>query len=342
MEFRKAILYGKGDLRIESESFTRSLLDDDVLVETEVTALSTGTDLGNYLGDSVYVPGAPAYPRAVGYSNVGVVRETGPAVRNLHVGDRVFTTRPHRSGFVASASDLLVRVPEAVPSEEACLAYMAQLGLAALRQARYETGENVVVVGLGVIGLTTIATSSAMGARVLGVANSGIRARAAIAMGAADCIDSQDPDPVASMKGHFQGGEADIVILTSNSWESYFLALELARTGGRVSILGFPGRAQAPSLRNPLDPALVYAKQLTLLGAGLSPRLECEPQDLRFNLRRNLEYILDLLAAKRLSFAPSITHRYPYTRMREAYELAREHSKDLIAAIFEWTEAGLP
>jgi threonine dehydrogenase-like Zn-dependent dehydrogenase len=87
---------------------------------------------------------------------------------------------------------------------------------------------------------------------------------------------------------------------------------------------------------------LVYAKQLTLLGAGLSPRLECEPQDLRFNLRRNLEYILDLLATKRLSFAPSITHRYPYTRMREAYELAREHSKDLIAAIFEWREAGLP
>src|SRR5580700_252625 len=272
MEFRKAILYGKGDLRIEPESFERSLLEDELLVETEVTALSTGTDLGNYLGDSNYVPGAPDYPRAVGYSNVGVVRETGSAVRNLRVGDRVFTTRPHRSGFVASASDLLVRVPEGVSPEEASLAYLTQLGLAALRQARYETGENVVVIGLGVIGLTTIALSRAMGAAVIGVANSEIRARTAMAVGATACLDSNDPDPVAAMKGHFQGGEADIVILTSNSWESYFLALELARFGGRVSILGFPGRAQPPSQRNPLDPAFVYAKQLTLLGAGHSPR----------------------------------------------------------------------
>ena len=129
------------------------------------------------------------------------------------------------------------------------------------------------------------------------------------------------------------------MILTSNSWESYFPALELARIGGRVSILGFPGRAQPPSPRNPLDPALIYAKQLTLLGAGHSPRLECEPREVRFNLRRNLEYILDLLATKRLNFAPLITHRFPYASMRDAYELAREHSKDLIAAIFQWGDA---
>src|SRR5258708_33827321 len=149
MQFHKAILHGKCDLRIENEVFDRALEAGEVLIETDVTALSTGTDLGNYLGDSTYVPGAPNYPRAVGYSNVGIIREFGSTVRDLRAGERVFSTRPHRSGFVAQGSDLLVPVPEAISSEEASLAYLTQLGLSSLRQARYETGENVVVIGLG-------------------------------------------------------------------------------------------------------------------------------------------------------------------------------------------------
>ena len=138
------------------------------------------------------------------------------------------------------------------------------------------------------------------------------------------------------MRTYFHGADADIVILTSNSWDSYFLSLDLARFGGRVSILGFPGRGQNAPGRNPLDPSPFYSKQLTLLGAGSSPRIECAPQDVRFNLRRNLEYIFDLMASGRLPLESLITHRLPYTRMREAYELARLHSKELIASVFDW------
>jgi len=72
---RQAILYGRGDLRLEERPLDAGTLPaGTVYVETEVSALSTGTDLGNYLGNSTYVPGAPDYPRPVGYSNVGVVR----------------------------------------------------------------------------------------------------------------------------------------------------------------------------------------------------------------------------------------------------------------------------
>ena len=336
MEVRKAILYGARDLRMESEVVDRALGAGEIRVITEVSALSTGTDLGNYLGDSTYVPGAPQYPRSVGYSNVGVVRETGPAVTGIEAGERFFSTKPHLSAFIARESELLARVPQEVSSEEASLAYLTQLGLAALRQARYETGENIAVVGLGVIGLCAVALVRAMGGAVIGVGNSDVRARAAVEVGAIACVSSDASDPASEMKRHFCGGEADIVILTSNSWDSYFLSLNLARFGGRICVLGFPGRGQPPSERNPLDPSPFYSKQLTLLGAGHSPRLECEPRDVRFNLRRNLEYVYALIASKRMSLAPLITHRLPSARMREAYELAREHSKDLIAAVFDW------
>ncbi|MBU0611605.1 MAG: hypothetical protein KKI08_27250, partial [Armatimonadetes bacterium] len=173
---RQAILYGAGDLRLEERPLSLTgLRDDQVAIRTEVTAFSTGTDLGNYEGRSTEVPGAPDYPRAVGYSNVGHI------VADVQ---RVFSMRPHLSAFIAEPGELLVPVPDGVSSEQASLAYLTQLGLAALRQARYEAGENVAIIGLGVIGLATAGLARAMGAKVAAIANSGVRAEAALRVGA--------------------------------------------------------------------------------------------------------------------------------------------------------------
>jgi threonine dehydrogenase-like Zn-dependent dehydrogenase len=339
MEIQRAVLRGKCDLLIETAAIPDDLQANELLVETQVSALSTGTDLGNYLGDSTYVPGAPGYPRWVGYSNTGIVRATGAKVTQFQPGDRVFSTKPHQSAYIAQENELLVRIPTEVSFEQASLAYLTGLGVAAIRKARYETGENIVVIGLGVIGLATVGVATAMGANTIGVANSEIRSRAALAVGASGCLLSNAPHLVSDMRERFRGAEADLVILTSNSWQSYFLALDLVRFNGRVSILGFPGRGEPLPERNPLDPAPFYSKQLTLMGAGFSPKLECAPQEVRFNLRRNLKYIFELMASGRLDLSPLISHTLPYPSMRDAYELARNRSKELIAAVFDWRKA---
>lgn len=325
---KQAILYGAGDLRLEERPLeTTHLSDTQVYVETEITALSTGTDLGNYLGRSTDVPGAPDYPRAVGYSNVGIIRRVGRSVQHLSERQRVFSMKPHQSAYIAEASDLLVPVPEEVSSEQASLAYLTQLGVAAMRQARYETGESVAVVGLGVIGLCTVGAARAMGATTIGIANSAIRSEAALEVGAHRVHTVGAGDPPSDM---------DLVILTANPWSAYQLSVNIVRYAGRVSILGFPGRGEPPPLFNPLDPDWFYRKQLTLIGGGFSPRVECQPGEVRFNLRRNLEYILALMAARSLCLEPILTHNLPADKMQEAYELAKDHSKDLIAAVFDW------
>ncbi len=334
---RQAILYGKDDLRLEERTLDLgSLQSGMVYVETEVSALSTGTDLGNYLGNSTYVPGAPDYPRPVGYSNVGTIRRVGDAVKSLRLGQRVFSMKPHQSAFLAQHDELLIPVPEIVSSEEASLAYLTHLGLASLRQARFEPGENIVVVGLGVIGLCTVGLAGAMGAKVVGIANSTLRSDAAEQVGAHDAFLSDDPDLKHRLEDVFGEVGADIVVLTANQWEAYRLSMAIARYAGRVSVLGFPGRFQPKPDFNPLDPEWFYGKQLTLLGAGFAPRSDCPPQDLRFNTRRNLQYIVELMATRSLRLESLITHRIPSSRMKEAYELAKQHDKSLIAAVFDW------
>lgn len=335
---RQAILYGAGDLRLDDFQLDPDALGpDEIYVEVEVTALSTGTDLGNYIGRSTEVPGAPDYPRPVGYSNVGRIIKVGSAVRSLRQGQRVFSLKPHMSAFIARHDELIVPVPDGISSEQASLGYLTQLGLTALRQARYEPGENIAIVGLGVIGLCTCGLARALGSKVVAIANSPVRAEAAQRLGVHATFLAQEIQNGAAHL-HPALGEAgpDIVILTANAWDAYLLSVEIARYGGRVSILGFPGRGQPPPSFNPLDPKWFYGKQLTLIGAGFAPRVECGPADIRFNVRRNLEYIFDLMAAASLSLETIISHRLPWHRMPEAYELAREHSKCLTAAVFDW------
>jgi threonine dehydrogenase-like Zn-dependent dehydrogenase len=334
---KQAILYGACDLRIEDTSLDfQNLQPDQIYAETVVSALSTGTDLGNYLGDSTYVPGAPDYPRRIGYSNVAVVRRVGTDVSQAKVGQRVFSTQPHVSAYLARQSDILVTVPDGVSSEQASLSYLTHLGLAALRQANYLPGENVAIVGLGIIGLCTAALARAMGAKVTGIANSSSRADAAVRVGAHAAFLADDPELEVKLQGVFGDTGADIVVLTANSWDAFRLSVSIVRRNGRVSILGFPGRAQPQPNFNPLDPTWFYAKQLTLLGAGFAPRTDCAPAELRFNVRRNLEYILDLMASQAMRLDSLITHRLPVARMKEAYELASQHSKDMVGAVFQW------
>jgi threonine dehydrogenase-like Zn-dependent dehydrogenase len=88
--------------------------------------------------------------------------------------------KQHRSAFVANESEILVPVPAGVDAEQASLAYLTHLGVAALRRVNYQAGEDVAVVGLGVIGLCTVAVAKAMGARVVAVANDDQRAGLAI------------------------------------------------------------------------------------------------------------------------------------------------------------------
>jgi len=256
-------------------------------MRTEVSALSTGTDLGNYLGRSTELPGAPDYPRTVGYSNVGVVLRVGSVVERLHVGDRVFSTRPHQSAYIARQDDLLVRIPDGVSSEHASLAYLTQVGMAYLRAAGYQSGESVAVLGLGVIGLCTIGLARAMGSRVAGIANTPLRLPVALRVGANAAFLNSDVRTAKDLGELFGEDGVDIVILTANTWAAFRLSVEIARCGGRISVLGFPGRGQPAPDFNPLDPSWFYGKRLTLIGGGASSKVDCSPADIRFNLRRN-------------------------------------------------------
>lgn len=143
-----------------------SPVDADVLVHTDLSAVSAGTELLAYRGempsdipaDAVFAPHAApfAYPCAYGYAAVGMVTAIGPAVTSLSTGDIVFAFREHSSLFVAP-EDSLHKVPNHVCGLDAAFLPNAETAVSLAMDAALLPGEVVCVVGQGVVGLLLVA-----------------------------------------------------------------------------------------------------------------------------------------------------------------------------------------
>ncbi len=333
---RIAILRGPRDLRIEERPLdTQNLQPDQVWVETEISALKIGTDRGNYEG-AEQVPGAPDYPRWVGDSNLGVVRGVGSAVNRFHVGDRVVGNVSHQSEYLARESDAIVKVPDGVDAEDAVYAWLYALSSLCYRKAQFQPGENVAVVGLGVLGLGAVALGPLFGARVVGLGNSPLRLELSERMGAHRSLLSDDPDLAASLDELTSGAGIDLVIQTANPWPAYRTAVEIVRPGGRVAIVALPGRGEPPLDFNPLDMRWFYQKGISLIAVSGQPGDLFPGGGERFSRRRECEFILSLMADGRLEPKRLVTHRFPDVQMAEAYEMAYRREKEMLGVIFQW------
>ena len=231
------ILHGPRDLRIEEQPLdTEELKPNEVWVETEISALKIGTDRGNYEG-AEQVPGSPEFPRSVGDSNLGIVRGVGGEVTRFQIGDRVVGNLPHQSEYIASQSLPLVKVPDGVDPEDAVYTFLYSLSSLCYRKAQYQIGENVAIVGLGVLGLGAVALGPAFGAHVVALGNSPTRLEMAKKMGAHAALLSDDPQLSGKLDEFTGGAGIDLVIQTANPWPAHRTAMEVVRPGGRVAIV---------------------------------------------------------------------------------------------------------
>ena len=341
-----AMLRGPRDLRIEDHPLgTNNLKADEIWVKTEISALKIGTDRGNYEG-AERVPGAPDYPRWVGDSNLGVVQGVGDAVTRLQVGDRVVSQQPHQSEYVINDTPNIVKVPDGVHAEDAVYTHLYNLSSHCYRKGNFQPGENVAVVGLGVLGLGAVGLGPPVGARVVGIGNSPTRLEMAERMGAHAAYLSDDPQLDAKLDDFTDGVGIDLVILTANPWPAYQTSLQIVRPNGRVSIVSLLGRGEPPLDFNPLAMEWFYNKGISIIAvSGPSGYLYPDAgghtatmTDNRFGVNRSAAYILALMADGSLEPKRLITHRFHYTEMAKAYEMAYHRDKSMLGVIFNWQD----
>ena len=332
-----AVLRGPRDLVIEDQPLdTGHLEPDQIWVQTRVSAFKIGTDRGNYEG-AEKVPDAPDYPRSVGDSNLGVVRGVGSAVTQFKVGDRVVSRAPHQSEYVAGVSGPIVKVPDALDDEDAVWAHLYTLSSLCYRKAFFEPGENVAVVGLGVLGLGAIALGPPMGARTIGIGNSTLRTDMARRMGAHAAFMHDDPDLADKLDALTRGAGVDLVILTANPWPAFRTAMQIVRDNGRVAVVSLLGRGEPPLDFNPLAMEWFYLQGTSVIAvSGDAGYPYPSAGEGRFNWNRACAYVLDLMADGSVQPGKLITHRLHYTEMKQAYDMADRREKSMLGVVFRW------
>ena len=263
-------------------------------------------------------------PVQLGYSNVGVVVEVGPGVAGFRVGDRVVSNSPHAE-VVTATRTTATRIPDGVSDDQAAFAVVGAIGLQGMRLAAPQLGETVAVYGLGLIGLLTVQLLAANGCRVIGIDVDPEKCRLARGFGAEAVDATAGVDPVAAAMTASRGRGVDAVIITAAAPGNEIVhnAAQMCRKRGRIVLTGVVG---LDLIRDDF-----YKKELSFqvsaaYGPGrYDPDYEAG-QDypvgyVRWTQQRNIEAVLDMMAAGRIDTASLVTHHFPFERAADAYAL---------------------
>ena len=311
---------------------------DQVLVQTRFSAISPGTEMLVYRGqwpqgvtvDATLeaLAGTFAYPLAYGYCTVGRVIAAGPAVTGDWLGRRVFAFHPHEDLFCARPS-LLHPIPDDLDDETALFLPNMETAVNLMLDGAPLIGEQVVVIGQGIVGLLATALLARFPLASLTTLDSHpLRRRASLRLGASQSLDPADPDfdnRLGAIPG--QGGQADLVFELSGNPAGLDTALTATRPSGRVVIGSWYG-----SKRADLDLGSFFHRgRLTLISSqvsGIAPALSG-----RWQAHRRLEVAWEML--RQVHPRTLITHRFALADAAEAYALIDRSPGETIQVVFE-------
>ncbi|GHD80349.1 zinc-binding dehydrogenase [Streptomyces goshikiensis] len=282
----RALVYlGPGSAELQDRPAAQLAHDDDVVVEIVGTGVC-GTDRKILLGRFPARPGT-----VLGHESVGVVRETGPQVRSVGVGDRVVVNPTlycgwcspclrgatnfcrhkagtevgvDRDGTYAEAVTLperfVERVPAGLPFRSAVLIEPLACVLNNVEAASVTFGDTVVVLGAGPIGMLTALVAGRQARRVTLAEPDGYRLERAREH-FAHVVDVAGADPVEAVAKAWGEERPSVVFDTTGT--GLDAALRLVDDGGRVVVMGFDDAYSVP-----LRPLRLTNRGIRLIGAG--------------------------------------------------------------------------
>lgn len=286
---------------------------------------------------------------ATGYSCSGVVAALGADVSELHVGDPVAC-----GGAGASHAEygviplrLLVRVPAAVPLDEAAFTTIGAIAMQGVRQGEISTCSNVAVIGLGIVGQLACQIATASGALVTAIDLRPARVDLAKHLGAHGGIVCGQGDEAEKANTITGGRGYDVILLTAATASSNpaRMAAMIARDRGRLVVVGDVGLN--------LDRQVMYDKELDLrLSRSYGPgrydsTYEEQGQDypygyVRWTEQRNMDSFLALLALRRIQVKPLITHRFTVDEAEKAYNIVvNPQGEPPVGIVLEYPQSGV-
>ena len=337
-----------------------SISEGMVLVENKFSLISAGTERGtvkvgkaNLLGKAKQRPDLVAQVlqnvkkeglkatlekvktkldslKALGYSTSGEVMASMDTRNLFQPGDRVACAGQDfasHSEMVSIPQNLVAKIPDNVSFEDASYTTLGAIALQGVRQADPKLGDNVCVIGLGLLGQITSQLLKANGCNVFGIDLSERLVHLAKEISADEAMLRNNLNLLASITDFTNGYGFDSVIITAAapSNDPIELSAEIARKKGKVIVVG------AVKMDIPRDPHF-YRKELDLrLSCSYGPgrydvNYEDNGQDypyayVRWTEQRNMEAFLKLISNGAVNLKPLTSHIFDITEAEKAYDI---------------------
>jgi len=272
---KAALWYARNDVRVEDVAEPGPPGPGEVILKVDTCGIC-GTDLEEYRSGPLFIAvGRPnpltgrMAPVILGHEFAGEVVAAGRDVTRLKPGDRVapdvlitcgtcYWCRRHQVtlceklaalGFSGDGGlaeyckvpvSMCIKLPNGLSCEHAALAEPLSVAVRAVRKGRVALGATVAIFGGGTIGLLCLQAARNAGASAVYVVEPPAGRRAlARRLGAAGVIDPTVDDAGEALRD-LTGVGPDVVIEASGATAAGPAAIEAARKGGRIVLVGIP------------------------------------------------------------------------------------------------------
>lgn len=292
----------------------------------------------------------------LGHEAVGVVDKVGSLVKDFKPGDRVIVPAitpdwnsleaqagysMHSGGMLAGwkfsnfkdgvfgeyfhvndADGNLAQLPEGVDPADACmLSDMVPTGFHGVELADVQFGDSVAVIGIGPVGLMSVAGAALRGAsRLFAVGSRPNCVAIAKEYGATDIINYKQGDIGEQILDLTGGKGVDRVIVAGGDCDTFITAIKILKPGGIIGNVNYLGEGDYVKL--PRAEWGCGMGHKTVAG-GLMP-----------GGRLRMEKLASLISTGRLDTSKLITHRFHgFDSIEEALMLMKDKPADLIKPV---------
>lgn len=288
---KAAIYFGRHDLRV-TDVYLGPIGDNQVRVNVKYCGVC-GTDIHIYEGDG----GASAVtpPIVIGHEFSGVVSAVGKSIKSVRVGDRVSvdpndmcgecyfcrnaqahfcknsigigTTYPGGfAEYVTVREKQVFKIPDSLSFENAALVETVSCCLHGIDLCDIKTGETVLIIGAGPIGLLMLQLAKMSGAGKIFVSEIVSEKRElALKYGANIVIDPLNEDIGAVVSTN--SGNVGCVIECAGTTRTIEQAIKYAGRGATVMMFGLV----APDATVEIKPYEVFTKELKITASFINP-----------------------------------------------------------------------
>jgi threonine dehydrogenase-like Zn-dependent dehydrogenase len=333
---RCVVQFGPNDCRIVEEP-EPALTPGKVKVRLRYTSL-LAENVGLHTGSDprLRLPGHPlyrGYPLPQAGEVLADVVEVAEGVTELRPGDRLAAYAAYREVQVIEPGAWTPVAPHVPPAAAISQAF-AGTTLHAVRRARLELGDDVLVIGAGPMGALLPAWARLAGAGRIIVADlQPSRLEIARRLGATHTLDPRSVDLSAAVKEITEGNGPDVVFEAGNSPATFSLAFELARPQGKIVVLSW--HTQPVTIEDLTRD--FYHKEVEIIATrATGPAPAYRSPYLRWTSRESQRLIARWMAEGRFDPSPLITERRPVGELVAALDARRERPHEQMKTLIEW------